>query len=135
MNTNKILKILLILGGIVEIGIGLLLLILDFFFKQIGLENIPIFTQMAGTFMFCYGILLIYSARDIKKYLIIILLNILIRIVMVIFSLINIFAYPQFILILVFAIPYDLVWSLLMIIFLKQEDIFFEKVIIKKEGN
>ncbi|MFX1242172.1 MAG: hypothetical protein ACFFA7_13065 [Promethearchaeota archaeon] len=128
MNTIKILKILLFLGGIVEIGIGLLFFILDLFFEQIGLENIPIFTQMAGIFMFCYGILLIYSTRDMEKYLIIPLLNILIRVVMVIFSLLNIIEYPQFYLIFIFAIPYDLVWSILMIVFLKQEGILFKKL-------
>lgn len=128
MNTFKILKILLFLGGIVEIGIGLLFFILDLFFEQIGLENIPIFTQMAGIFMFCYGILLIYSTRDMEKYLIIPLLNILIRVVMVIFSLLNIIEYPQFYLIFIFAIPYDLVWSILMIVFLKQEGILFKKL-------
>ncbi|MFW9818247.1 MAG: hypothetical protein ACFFE5_01460 [Candidatus Thorarchaeota archaeon] len=128
MNIDKILKILLNLGGIVEIGIGLLFLILDLFFTQMGLENMPIFTQMAGTFIFCYGILLIYSTRDIKKYMIIPLLNILIRVVMVIFSLINIIEYPQFFLILIFAIPYDLIWSILMIIFLQQGGIIFKNL-------
>ena len=128
MNTNRILKLLLILGGIVEIGIGLLFFILDLLFEQIGLENIPIFTQMAGIFMFCYGILLIYSTRDMEKYLIIPLLNILIRVVMFIFSLLNIIEYPQFYLIFIFAIPYDLVWSILMIVFLKQEGILFKNL-------
>jgi hypothetical protein len=135
MNTNKILKILLILGGIVEIAIGLLFFILDLFFEQLGLDNIPIFTQMAGIFLFCYGILLIYSTRDIKKYLIIPLLNIVIRIVMVIFSLINMFDYSQFILILLFAIPYDLLWSLLMIIFLKKEGMIFKNLRINEGGK
>lgn len=128
MSTIKILKILLIIGGIIEIGIGLLFFTLDLFFEQIGLENIPIFTQMAGIFMFCYGILLIYSTRDMEKYLIIPLLNILIRVIMVIFSLLNIIEYPQFYLIFIFTIPYDLVWSILMIVFLKQEGILFKKL-------
>ncbi|MFX0021602.1 MAG: hypothetical protein ACFE9S_04700 [Candidatus Hermodarchaeota archaeon] len=135
MNTNKILKILLILGGIVEIAIGLLFFLLDLFFEQLGVQNIPIFTQMAGTFIFCYGILLIYSARDIKKYLIIPILNILIRIVMVIFSLINIIEYPQFFLILLLAIPYDIVWSILMVIFLKKEGIIFKNFQINIGGK
>ncbi len=128
MRSKNILKILLILGGIVEIVIGLLFFILDLFFEQIGLENIPIFTQMAGTFLFCYGILLIYSARDVKKFVIIPLVNIIVRIIMVIFSLINLFIYPQFFIILIFAIPYDLVWSILMIIFLKKESLLFKKL-------
>jgi hypothetical protein len=128
MNSKKILKSLLILGGIVEIVIGLLFFLLDLFFEQIGLENIPVFTQIAGMFILCYGILLIYSVRDIRKYLIIPLLNILARIIMVVLSLLNVIKYPQFFIILIFAIPYDLLWSLIMIIFLKKESIIFKKI-------
>lgn len=126
-SSNDLIKLLLILGGIVEIIIGLLFLVLDIFFEQIGLENIPIFTQMAGSFIFCYGILLIYSARDVEKFIIIPLVNILVRIIMVIFSIINIFEYPEFIMILLFAIPYDLLWSLFMIILLKKKGLNFKK--------
>lgn len=126
-SSNDLIKLLLILGGIVEIIIGLLFLVLDIFFEQIGLENIPIFTQMAGSFTFCYGILLIYSARDVEKFIIIPLVNILVRIIMVIFSIINIFEYPEFIMILLFAIPYDLLWSLFMIILLKKKGLIFKK--------
>lgn len=126
-SSNDLIKLLLILGGIVEIIIGLLFLVLDIFFEQIGLENIPIFTQMAGSFIFCYGILLIYSARDVEKFIIIPLVNILVRIIMVIFSIINIFEYPEFIMILLFAIPYDLLWSLFMIILLKKKGLIFKK--------
>jgi hypothetical protein len=128
MNSKKIFKILLILGGIVEIVLGLLFFILDLFFEQMGLENIPIFTQMAGTFLFCYGILLIYSSRDVQKFVIIPLVNILVRVIMVIFSVVNIFIYPQFLMILIFAVPYDLVWSIIMIIFLKKEGIILKKL-------
>ncbi|MFX1591516.1 MAG: hypothetical protein ACFFB6_06925 [Promethearchaeota archaeon] len=127
MKSKDILKILLNLGGIVEIFIGVLFMFLDISFEQMGLENIPIFTQMAGCFILCYGILLIYSTRDVKKYLIIPLVNILARIVMVILSLINIVEYPQFYIILLFAIPYDLLWSLFVIISLKKEELIFQK--------
>jgi hypothetical protein len=123
----NLVKILLILGGIVEIAIGLFFLGLDFVFEQFGLKNIPIFTQMAGTFLFCYGILLVYSARDIEKFLIVPLVNIIARVIMVIFSILSIFEYPEFIVILLFAIPYDLVWSILMIIFLKKREIILKK--------
>jgi len=128
MCSKNILKILLILGGIIEIILGLLFLVLDFFFEQIGLENIPIFTQMAGSFLFCFGILLIYSARDVERFKIIPLVNILVRIIMVTFSFINIFEYPEFLVILLFAIPYDLLWSLFMIILLKKEGLIFKKI-------
>ncbi|MFX1568550.1 MAG: hypothetical protein ACFFCV_09295 [Promethearchaeota archaeon] len=126
MNSENLLKIVLIVGGIVEIIIGSLFLFLDIIFKQIGLENIPIFTQMAGSFLLCYGILLVYSARDAEKFLIIPLVNILVRIIMIIFSLMNIFEYPEFLGILLFAIPYDLVWSVFCIILLKINELIFK---------
>ncbi len=135
MSSKNILKILVVLGGIVEIVIGLLFMVLDILFKQIGLENIPIFTQMAGSFLLCYGILLIYSARDIEKFKIIPLLNILVRVIMVIFSLINLFEYPEFLVILLFVIPYDLLWSLFMIILLKKERLIFKRILSKKVNH
>jgi hypothetical protein len=127
MSPKIILKILLLIGGILEIIIGILFMFLDILFEKLGLENIPIFTQMAGTFLLCYGILLIYSIRDIEKFVIVLLVNILVRIIMVIFSIINSFEYLQFYIILIIAIPYDLLWSLLVIIFLKKEGLFFKK--------
>ncbi len=127
MKSNELLKNLLILGGIIEIIIGILFLFLDLFFEQLGLENIPVFTQMAGTFILCYGILLICSARDIIKLYFIPLVNIFARIVMVIFSLINIMEYPEFSIILLIAIPYDLIWSLIVFILLKKQGILFSK--------
>ncbi len=127
MNSENLLKIELIIGGIVEIIIGSLFLFLDIIFEQIGLENIPIFTQMAGSFLLCYGILLVYSARDVEKYLIIPLVNIFARVIIVIFSIISIFDYPEFMGILLFAIPYDTLWSIIMIILLKKREIIFKK--------
>ncbi len=128
MSPKIILKILLLIGGILEIIIGVLFMFLDILFEKLGLENIPIFTQMAGTFLLCYGILLIYSiGADIEKFVIVPLVNILVRIIMVIFSIINSFEYLQFYIILIIAIPYDLLWSLLVIISLKKEGLFFKK--------
>ncbi|MFX0001982.1 MAG: hypothetical protein ACFE9C_06225 [Candidatus Hodarchaeota archaeon] len=135
MNSKRVLKILLILGGIVEIVLGLLFLVLDLLFEHLGLENIPIFSQMGGIFILCYGILLMFSSRDLEKYLIIPLLNILARVIIIIFSLLNLFKYPQLFMILIFAIPYDLVWSSLMIVFMKQVGIIFKKISTRKEFN
>jgi hypothetical protein len=117
----------LFLGGIVEILIGILFMVLDVFLKQVGLANVPIFTQMAGSFLVCYGILLVYSTRDVEKFVIIPLVNILVRVIMVIFSLINIVQYPEFSIILLIAIPYDLLWSLFMVILLQKDGIIFQK--------
>jgi hypothetical protein len=135
MNTKYLLRILLIVGGIVEIIIGVLFMFLHLFFEQIDLENIPIFTQMAGAFLLCYGILLIYTIQDVEKFIIIPLVNILVRIIMVIFSVINLFDYLQFYIVLIIAIPYDLLWSLLVIILVKKEGILFKKHKIEKGAN
>jgi hypothetical protein len=127
MNSRALLRFLLFLGGIVEILIGILFMILDVFLKQMGLANVPIFTQMAGSFLICYGILLVYSARDVEKFVVIPLVNILVRVIMVIFSLINIVEYKEFSIVLLIAIPYDLLWSLFMIILLQKDGIIFQK--------
>ncbi|MFW9827925.1 MAG: hypothetical protein ACFFEY_10050 [Candidatus Thorarchaeota archaeon] len=127
MSTKDLIKILLLLGGILEIIIGVLFMFLDLLFEEVGLENIPIFTQMAGTFLLCYGILLIYSIRDVDKFIIIPLVNILVHIIMIVFSIINSFEYLQFYIILIIAIPYDFLWSLLLIILLKKEGLIFKK--------
>jgi len=127
MKSKALLRFLLILGGIVELAIGVFFMFLDILFRQVGLENIAIFTQMAGSFLFCYGILLIYSVRDIEKFIIIPLINILVRIIMVVFSLINIPYYPEFLIIIIFTIPYDSVWSVLMLLFLWKNGILFKK--------
>ena len=127
MKSKDLTQILLIIGGIVEIIIGGLFLFLDILFEQVDLENIPIFTQMSGAFFLCYGILLIYSARDVEKYVIIPIVNVIFRIIMVLFSIISIFDYPEFIFILLFAIPYDLVWSIIVVILLKRKEIILKK--------
>jgi hypothetical protein len=113
MKSKALLRFLLILGGIVELAIGVFFMFLDILFRQVGLENIAIFTQMAGSFLFCYGILLIYSVRDIEKFIII--------------PLINIPYYPEFLIIIIFTIPYDSVWSVLMLLFLWKNGILFKK--------
>ena len=120
MNEEKILKFLLILGGVIEIVIGILLMFVDIFLNMMGYECIPLFNQFAGTFLFGFGILLIISSKDIRKFIIIPIVNILLRMIMVAFSLINLGAYMMFLPVLLFAFIYDPLWSILMVIFLKK---------------
>jgi len=127
MNSHKILKILLIFGGAVEIVIGLLFMVLDFYLEQVGFEIIPIFTQMAGAFLFGYGILLIYSSRNVEKYAIIPLVNILIRIIMIVCGILSLLIYPEFFIILLIALPYDLSWSIFVFILLVKQGIILKK--------
>ncbi|MHA2008552.1 MAG: hypothetical protein ACXABO_14065 [Promethearchaeota archaeon] len=127
MNSLRLLKILLILGGIVELVVGFLFIFVDQFLLQLGFEVIPLFTQMIAAFFLCFGILLIYSKRDMDKYKIIPLTNILLRIIIISFSLISIRKYSEFLIILLFAIPYDLIWALLVLILMRMNNIIFKK--------
>ena len=122
MNNRSLLKILLIIGGIIEILIGLFLLFIDIFLESLGYANISTFSQMAGSFLIGYGILLLYSSKDTERYLIIPLINILIRIIMVSFTLINITKYPEFYPITIFALIYDPLWSIAVILLVKYRE-------------
>jgi hypothetical protein len=119
MNKSSFLKILLIIGGIIEIIIGSFLLFIDIFIEQLGYTNISTFSQMAASFLIGYGILLLYSSKDIERYLIIPVVNILIRIIMMIFTSINFMKYPEFLPITIFALIYDPLWSITVILLIK----------------
>jgi hypothetical protein len=125
MNNTLILKWLLIVGGLVEIIIGILFLFIPYALSSIGLPQIPLFSQMAGSFLLGFGILLIYSSKRLEFFRIVPLVNILIRFVMIAFSLLSIPSYPEFIVILIPAILYDLVWSILFLYLLDKENLLF----------
>ncbi len=120
MQKTGFLEFLLIFGGIFEIVIGIILLFIDLVIGLINLETISTFSQMAGSFLIGYGILLIISSKDIERYKLIPLINILIRVIMVVFTLFNIIKYPQFLPITVFALIYDPIWSVCVLLLLKK---------------
>ncbi len=119
MNLKKLLKCLLILGGIVEILIGAFFLLIHLFFMEIGIVLIPVFNQMAGTFLIGFGILLIVSSKNMLAYRIIPLVNILLRIIMIICSIIQLPTYPEFLIILLPIMIYDILWSVFVLILMK----------------
>ena len=127
MDQNKILRLLLILGGITELFLGVLFILMNIFLNQIGFSSFPLFSQLSGTFVFCYGILLIYSSRNVEKYVIIPIINVLIRFIMIIFSIFDVFVYPDFMIIIFFAIFYDLFWSIIVLLLLKNIGIILKK--------
>jgi hypothetical protein len=120
MDLKVVLKWLVIFGGIIEIVIGILLLIVDIFLSGIGLITIPIFNQMAGTFLLGFGILLVFSAKEIDTYRIILLVNILLRSIMIICSLMQLPFYPEFVIILIPALIYDILWSIIVIMIMRR---------------
>ena len=127
MDSKTAVKYFLIFGGIFEAFIGILFMFIDVFLKQLGLQNIPLFSQMAGAFIFGYGILLVYSSRDIEKYVIIPLINILIRIPVIIFGIISLMEVSELMVILVIALSYDSIWSIILLILILRSGIILRK--------
>ncbi|TFG00019.1 MAG: hypothetical protein EU541_03475 [Promethearchaeota archaeon] len=116
MDFKRILKWFLIVGGLIEVMIGFFLMVLHPFLKEDNILTVPIFNQMAGTFLFGFGILLIYSSKSIETYRIIPIVNILLRIMMIVFSIIQLPQYPSFFMILIPAMIYDGTWSIIVVI-------------------
>ena len=107
MDKNKFIKWLLIIGGVVEIILGPLIIAVPYALELIGFTTIPIFTQMAGAFIFGFGILLIIASKDIDKYIVIPLVNILLRGIVIFFSFFTLVIYPEFVGIFILASIYD----------------------------
>jgi len=127
MDNLKIIKCLLIIGGVVELSLGFLFTFSYIFLELIGIFTLPLFSQMAGTFVFFYGILLIYSSKDIVKYYIIPLINILIRGIMILFAILNVLTFPELRFFLLFAIIYDVLWSILVLFLMIKQGFILSK--------
>ncbi|MHA1272989.1 MAG: hypothetical protein ACTSQP_06160 [Promethearchaeota archaeon] len=124
VDNRIIIKWFLIIGGIIEIFVGLLLMFIDPIFKSMGISTLPIFTQMSGAFFFCYGILLIYSNKDVEQYSIVILMNCIFRFIMIVFVIITIIQMPEFFTLLLFQLIYDPLWAIIIIVLMKKENLF-----------
>ncbi|MHA1726135.1 MAG: hypothetical protein ACTSXH_15080 [Promethearchaeota archaeon] len=81
---SKSFVILLKIGGIIEIIIGGLLLLLYYYLIWVEYSLLTVIVVMAGAFLLGYGILLIYSVKNLQKLKIIPILNIFLRILVII---------------------------------------------------
>ena len=125
MDSLKIFKFIILIGGIYEIIFGLMLLfwieslltLLGVYFANI---NFPIFNQTAGLLAIIFGILLTTSSIDIERYLLIPVMSIILRfaIQFVIFS--NISAIPEMTIGLIAFGIIDLVFGIITLIMLKK---------------
>jgi hypothetical protein len=116
-----LLRWLLIIGGIVEIFLGIAFIFIHLLVPAMGLSvDIPIFPQLAGCLCICFGYLLIYSSKDIKTYSIIPKMNVLLRFIVQPAAIYNLFVVPAFIPILIGSAIYDIVWAILVLILLKK---------------
>lgn len=118
---GKFLKWFLIFSGYLEIAFGIMFMFfMDFFLKMLQLPSVPLFTQMSGWILFLMGYLLIYSAKDIEKYLIIPKVSITLRLVMSVFEIYNIFLFPQLASMLIPGALYDAFSAILTLILLSK---------------
>ncbi|MHA1229868.1 MAG: hypothetical protein ACTSRP_01160 [Candidatus Helarchaeota archaeon] len=125
--SEKILKIFLQFCGIVEVIIGLILIFIAPVIEALGLSTIPILNQMAGVEMMILGMLLWYSAKDVKKYMIIIFGSLMLRYVMPIFEILGAFTILSMFTFLIGASIYDLSTATITILLLMREGYLFKK--------
>ncbi|HUX98946.1 MAG TPA: hypothetical protein VMV49_05295 [Candidatus Deferrimicrobium sp.] len=121
MENSVLLKWLLLIGGYVEIFLGALFVLMQFFVGYMGLSiEVPIFNQILGMMTICFGILLIYSTKDIEKYAIIPKVNCLLRFLVQPAVVYNVIVVPEMIPILIGSAIYDVVWAVLVLILLNK---------------
>ena len=121
MENAVLLKWLLIIGGIVELFMGIFFIFIHLLVPSMGLSiEVPIFPQMAGCILLCFGYLLIYAAKDVKTYAIIPKMNTLLRFIVQPAAIYNIIVVPAFIPILVGAMTYDIAWAIVTLLLLKK---------------
>ncbi|MHA1650751.1 MAG: hypothetical protein ACTSYB_11200 [Candidatus Helarchaeota archaeon] len=115
-----ILKWLVIIGGYIEVFIGILFLFIHLLLEPLGVPpGAPIFSQLAGCMFICFGILLIFSAKDIEKYSLIIKVNCLLRFIIQPAVIYNMVLYPVFIPLLLGSAIYDIGWAIIVLFLLK----------------
>ena len=123
-----LLKWLLLIGGYFELIIGGIFIILHLFLDSFGVPaGVPIFSQLAGIFFICFGILLLYSKKDIEKYIIIIKINIIFRFLVQPTVIYNFILFPDFGVLLIVTSIYDIVWAILTLVLLKKCGYIFMK--------
>jgi hypothetical protein len=120
-----LLKWLLIIGGVVEIFIGVLFIFIHLLVGSLGVSiEIPIFPQLAGCICICFGYLLIYTTKDVKTYAIIPKMNILLRFIVQPAAIYNMIVVPALIPLLIGTAIYDVCWAIAVLILLKKMGYF-----------
>ena len=121
MNIKNFQKKFIKFSGWLEIAFGVLFCFMDFVFKSLNIPNSPFFSIGSGVMMMILGFLLWYSARDLKRYLIIPVMSCIFRFAMVLGpTLLSLFLIPLLIPIWIFAMTYDSLSALLTLALLKK---------------
>jgi len=125
LDNSVLLKWLLIIGGVVEIFIGVLFIFIHLLVGSLGVSiEIPIFPQLAGCICICFGYLLIYTTKDVKIYAIIPKMNILLRFIVQPAAIYNMIVVPALIPLLIGTAIYDVCWAIAVLILLKKMGYF-----------
>ena len=130
-NSNiKKLKLVSLIGGIYEIIFGFLLIffivpLLNLLGLNITRLDYPIFAHTAGLLAIIIGLMLSFSAYNVEKYLLNIILIIILRLIIQIVIYINIFLIPTIGLgLLIFGLI-DLIFALITIYLIKTSNLPF----------
>jgi hypothetical protein len=109
------------IGGTVEIVLGIMFVFLIApFLGMLGLPSIPFFSELAGVLVLNFGFLHIYAARDVKKFVIVPLASISLRLMAFALAVYNLYVTPALGTILIGAGSYDVGWSVIVLILLKR---------------
>ena len=121
MDIENFLKKFIIFSGWLEIAFGVLFCFMDFIFKLLDIPNSPFFSIGSGVMMMILGFLLWYSARDLKRYLIIPVMSCIFRFAMVLGpTLMALFLIPLLTPIWIGAMTYDSFSALFTLALLKK---------------
>lgn len=121
MESSILLKWLLIIGGIVEIILGVFFIFIHLLVGYMGVSiEVPIFPQIAGCVLICFGYLLIYTTKDVETYAIIPKMNILLRFIVLPAAIFNMIVVPVLIPILIGAAIYDITWAIIVLVLLNK---------------
>jgi hypothetical protein len=116
-----VLKWLMVIGGVVEIflGVAFVFLIVPFL-ESLGLPTVQLFPQLAGILVANFGFLHIYAAKDVKRFILIPVTSISLRVMGFVIAVYNLYATPALGAVLVAAGSYDMGWALIVLALLKR---------------
>ncbi len=125
---EKFLKGFIIYTGIFEIIIAVFFTLFKLVCNYLGYDCIPLFYLMAAVELAILGILLLYSAKDLKRYLIIPVLSCAFRFIMIIPSIYTAIVIPEFRYILIGTMSYDVISAIVTLVLLKQCNYFSKPI-------
>jgi len=137
---NRILKILSMIGGIYEIIFGILMIffivpLLNLMGLNILQLDYPIFAHTAGLLAIILGLILFFSAFNVKKFLNNIIFIMILRFIIQIIIIVNIFIIPTIGIGLFLFGLIDLIFAILTIYFIKTSRLSFNIFKNIKDGG